>query len=168
MYVCNVSNISVTLWLNPFYDSGRRIRRSRNSLRTRTFGLPSRCASRCWNLPSRSCVYSRTHVQSSSATGRSVLVPDRGSPRLSENQENQFLSDTWIFETSILKNKNPKKIHRLPHVRRTCGCTVNFTSQPHVRCGILCRTCVCCKNLSSPTRRNLFPDKIVKHSCCLF
>jgi hypothetical protein len=30
--------------------------------------------------------YCRTHVQSSSATGRTVLVPDRGSTRQSENQ----------------------------------------------------------------------------------
>jgi hypothetical protein len=46
-----------------------------------------------------------------------------------------FLSDTWIFETSIRKKKTKKKIPtaRLPHVCRTCSCAVNL---PHNRtCG---------------------------------
>ncbi len=57
--------------------------------------------------------YSRTHVQSSSATGRPVLVPDRGSPRHSENQGQPMMHS--CISCMIHSCYPPRKVHENWH-----------------------------------------------------
>jgi hypothetical protein len=57
--------------------------------------------------------YSMTHVQSSSATGRAVLIPDRGSPRQSENQGQTMMYS--CISCMIHSCYPPRKVHENWH-----------------------------------------------------